>query len=62
VVTDCDHLKVGAMQRSLTPVDNIERRILIIRGQTVITDRLVYELYGLTEEEIKMIEEGESKR
>jgi len=50
------------MQRSLTPVDNIERRILIIRGQTVITDRLVYELYGLTEEEIKMIEEGESKR
>jgi hypothetical protein len=46
------------MQRSLTPVDNIERRILIIRGQSVITDRLVYEFYGLTDEEIRIVEEA----
>ena len=47
MVTDCDYLRVGAMQRSVVPVDNIERRILTIRGQPVILDSDLAELYGV---------------
>jgi len=47
VVTECDHLRVDAMQRSLAPADDIERRILTIRGQPVILDSDLAELYGV---------------
>ena len=35
-----------------------ERQIKIVDAQI---DRLVYDLYGLTEEEVKVVEGGESK-
>ncbi len=41
---------------------NTPHRQTVVQGQIAATDRqidrLVYELYGLTEEEIKIVEEG----
>ena len=47
----------GALSKSKTPQErtSVERQIAATDAQI---DRLVYELYGLTEEEIKIVEQA----
>ncbi len=52
-----DLVKVGELAAARTPGDKaaLERQIAALDGQI---DRLVYELYDLTEEEIRIAEQG----
>jgi len=55
---DPPHWTVSSSKPSPLENEMIERQIEATDGQT---DRLVYELYELTEEEIKIVEGGESR-
>ena len=49
VVTRCNHLREGnPMMKSLVPAARIERAILVIRGQRVMVDADLAELYGVS--------------
>jgi hypothetical protein len=46
-ITNCD-LKFGDRMKALIPVEMIEKKILMIRGEKVMLDADLAEIYGVT--------------